>query len=338
MKKFYLMMSLIGIIFSTSAAEIETVSSSNSLPKYVWVNADTDTDIQTIVNGSTIYLLPGVAYNVRYEPSVSPVGSVVFNGTVHENVAPYAIGGDNNGDYHPWNGATPGNKSITAVVYSGHNGTGVVLETSVITFTLANAPSNITFTLINANTNTAVGPLVNGQTVNLAAIGTDKLNIRANSTLAGTSSVVFDFNGTSNFRTENEAPYALFGDNNGNYAVHHFTPGTYTVGAVPYTGSNGSGTAGVGREITFYVISGGLRVSTYPNPVENAVQITFDESENNGQYEAIILDYAGKEMYKGSHSGHNAVINLQNSQLSTGVYFLKIIKDGETEVLRIFKK
>jgi len=336
MKKFYLMMSLIGIIFSGSAAEIESISSVSSLPRFVWVNAGTDTDIQTINDGDILYLVPGVGYTVRYEPATA-VGSVVFIGARTENEAPYAIAGDNNGNYNPWNGATPGNKAITAVSYSGNNGSGTVLATSTVTFTLVSAPSNITFTLVNANNNTDVGPLTNGQTVNLASIGTNKLNIRANSDFPGTSSVVFDFNGVQNFRTENEIPYALFGDNNGNYAVHHFAPGTYTVGAVPYTGHNGSGTAGVGNQILFYVISGGLRVSTYPNPIDNSVQVIFDDAGNNGQYEAIISDYAGREIYKGTHNGQSALINLQNSQLTTGVYFLKIIKDGETEVLRLFK-
>lgn len=330
------MMSLIGIIFSSSAAEIENISSSSSLPRFVWVNADTDTDIQTITNGDILYLVPGVAYNVRYEPAM-PVGSVLFVGARIENEAPYAIGGDNNGNYNPWNGATPGNKSITAISYSGNNASGSILATSTVNFTLVSAPSNITFTLVNANTNKDVGPLVQGQTVNLATIGTNKLNIRANSNFPGTSSVVFDFNNVPNFRTENVIPYALFGDDNGNYAVHHFTPGTYTVGAVPYTGINGSGTAGVGNQILFYVISGGLRVSTYPNPIDNSVQVLFDDASHNGQYEAIISDYAGREIYKGTHNGQSAIINLQNSQLTTGVYFLKIIKDGETEVLRLFK-
>lgn len=56
-----------------------------------------------------------------------------------------------------------------------------------------------------------------------------------------------------NSRTENAAPYALFGDNNGNYGGYVMPEGTYRLVATAYSGPNRSGNGGGSFELDFTV-------------------------------------------------------------------------------------
>lgn|GEM_PF-1030805 len=304
---------------------------------FTWIDADNDTDLKTIQQGDTLVLLPGKSYNIRYNTQAS-VGSVVFSGIRTENVAPYAAGGDNNGNYNPWNGATPGSKSITTTVYSGPNGTGSVIESRTIQFVLADDPGDIDFILINANTNQEIDTLRSGHIIDVAAIGTNKLNIKAHSRMPSTVSVVFDYNGVAAFRKENTAPYALFGDSNGNYAVHHYANGNYTLKATPYTGINGSGTAGQGKTISFQVVNSSARLSTFPNPVENTLFLTMDGIQPQEAYQVTITDLAGNILYQASHQGTENAISMDQYTFITGVYIIKVVQNQHTEVRKVFKK
>jgi pectate lyase len=114
------------------------------------------------------------------------------------------------------------------------------------------------FTLINADTDQPIAtfnPLNNGVTLNLATLPTRNLNIRANTSPAIVGSVRFGWNTNSNYRTQNDAPYALGGDNNGNYSAWRPSRlGTQALTATPYTRSDARGTAGTALTITFSVI------------------------------------------------------------------------------------
>ena len=85
-------------------------------------------------------------------------------------------------------------------------------------------------TLINTNTNLPIPgfeSIGNGAILNLATLPTTNLSIQA--VTAGTvGSVQFAFDGNANFRTESVAPYALFGDNSGDYFAGSF-PSAATV-------------------------------------------------------------------------------------------------------------
>ena len=310
-----------------------------SQPKsyFAWIDADNDIDLQTIQQGDTILLTTGKTYTIEYK-TITSVGSVVFSGYRTENVAPYAIGGDNNGNYTPWNGAMPGNKSITATVYSGLNGTGSVIETRTIEFTLMNNPGDIDFILINANTNAEIDTLKNGHIINVSAIGTNKLNIKAHSRMPSTACVVFDYNGVNNYRRENVAPYSLFGDSNGNYAVHHYANGNYTLKATPYTGINATGTTGQSNTINFQVVNSNARLSSFPNPVENDLFLTMHGEQSQEEYLILITDLTGNILYRGIHQGSENRISLDPYTFNTGVYIVKLVQSNYSEVLKIFKK
>ena len=83
----------------------------------------------------------------------------------------------------------------------------------------------------------------------LEALASDRLNIRAE-TRAGAEigSVRLELSGTrSSARTENIAPWALFGDRGG----EAFPAGSYTVAATPYPEKNLGGTPGSARSVSF---------------------------------------------------------------------------------------
>ncbi|MDQ3290874.1 MAG: CotH kinase family protein, partial [Bacteroidota bacterium] len=114
----------------------------------------------------------------------------------------------------------------------------------------------VSFSLINANTDLPIRDIVPGETINLATLPTQNLNIRANTNPATVGSVKLALSGkqTKN-QTENTAPYALFGESGGNYSAWVPAVGTYNLTATPYTASSGGGTAGTPLSISFSVIN-----------------------------------------------------------------------------------
>lgn len=260
-----------------------------SISSFTLINAATGQAIGTVTNGETIDLskLGTNKLSVRANTNPGTVGSVVFgydsrtsfhteNGT-----APYSFMGDySNGAYVAWIPSL-GTHTITGTPYSGANAGGTKGVSSSITLkvvsssnTTSTSPSNTSsssgssaststapqlsvesFTLINAVTGQTIGPLSNGQTIDLAKIGTNKLSVRANTNPGTVGSVIFGYDSRPSFKTENgTAPYTLMGDYpNGVYVAWIPSLGTHTITATPYSGANGSGTKGGGQTITIYV-------------------------------------------------------------------------------------
>lgn len=82
-----------------------------------------------------------------------------------------------------------------------------------------------------------------------------RFNIRANLCRLPVGSVKFLLNGNT-FRVENGAPHAINGDSpSGHFTPWMPAPGNYTVTAIPYSGSNASGTAGTSCTVTFTIIN-----------------------------------------------------------------------------------
>jgi len=230
------------------------------------IDADTDapvTGFDPIPAGATINLaaLPGADLNIRANLNAEPAESVRFDLTGSEtysrieNVAPYALKGDTNGDYDEWQPSL-GTYTLTAVPYTQDSASGTAGVGHTLTFTVIDEPVVTSFTLFDAETDTPIAgfdPLADGTTVNLAALPTTQLNIRAN--VAGAESVFFNLSGAETYsRIENVAPYALKGDTNGNYDEWQPSLGTYTLTAVPYTEDSAGVTAGIGLTITFTII------------------------------------------------------------------------------------
>jgi hypothetical protein len=115
------------------------------------------------------------------------------------------------------------------------------------------APISVTaLNLVDATTEEDVQRISDGSTIDLSALKLSKVNIRAvtNGTIAN---VRFELSGRQNkIYTDEEAPYALNGDNKkGNYFYGNWDPpatGTYTLKATPY---DSQGIAGESKTITF---------------------------------------------------------------------------------------
>ena len=111
------------------------------------------------------------------------------------------------------------------------------------------------FTLINAENNQPINgynPIPAGTTLNLATLPTRRLNIRANTNPATVGSVRFTLNGAV-FSTENVAPYALAGSDNGNYLDWIPANGAHTLSARTYSGGNATGNASNPTALSFSV-------------------------------------------------------------------------------------
>jgi hypothetical protein len=118
---------------------------------------------------------------------------------------------------------------------------------------LQTSPSVTTLSLINADTDQPILTITGGVSINLADLPTRNLNIQALTSPSLVGSVRFALDANSNFRTETAAPYALAGDDTGNY--RSWTPGigSHTITATPYTGTSGTGTVGIPLKMIFTV-------------------------------------------------------------------------------------
>ena len=110
------------------------------------------------------------------------------------------------------------------------------------------------FTLVNADTDSDIGPLEDGDVIDLATLPTRNLNVRAN-TSGQVGRVTFGYDGDGDFRTESVAPFALAGDTNGDYYAWTPTVGDHTLEAMPY--APGGGQAGSALAVAFTVIDDG---------------------------------------------------------------------------------
>jgi hypothetical protein len=124
------------------------------------------------------------------------------------------------------------------------------------------------FTLIDADADQPIAahaPITDGAEIDLAALPTSNLSIRADVD-GSVGSVVFDLSGAqSHQQTENVFPYALFGDSGGDYDAWQPSLGSYALSAQSFSQSNGGGTAGPGLAIAFDVVDS----SVAPPPGED---------------------------------------------------------------------
>jgi hypothetical protein len=230
-----------------------------SVTAFTLVNASTHQDIGPLADGATINLatLPSRTVDIRATTSPATVGSVKFGYDANpnyrvENSPPYELQGGA--------GFTPavGSHTVVATPFSGSGATGTAGTPLTVRFTVTDGQSgtgqSVTgFTLVNADTDVDLGPLTDGDTVNLASVS--RLNVRADTSPFPVGSVKFGYDANPNYRVENTPPYALAGDTSGNYNPWTPSVGSHSLTATPYTASAAGGTAGTSLTVRFTVVN-----------------------------------------------------------------------------------
>ncbi len=248
--------------FSTTAIEL-TVVDVPEVVSLTLINADTDEPIAVINDGDTIDFRIYDTANFNVEANIGDLAprSVVFdfNGVERfrrENEAPYALGGDRRGDFRRVD-FIDGVNTITATPYTARGGRGDAGIAKTVTFEIIGGvlPEVESFTLINADTNEAIGPLNDGDVLDVSTFDTANFSVVANVGALEAGSVVFDYNGVAEFRKQNKVPYSLGGGRDGNFRKVPFELGANTITATPYTKRGGRGDAGTANTISFEVVS-----------------------------------------------------------------------------------
>ncbi|MEJ8801744.1 T9SS type A sorting domain-containing protein [Pontibacter sp. H249] len=224
---------------------------------FTLVDPETGNDIRLLKANDTI--TAGTPYNIRINTE-GRVRSVVIVSTSEkgrqirfDNTSPYTVGGDRKGNYANWLPKT-GSYTITATPYRyiipiGKRGQQLSIQLTV----LPEAIPETKFILVDATTDEDIMELSDGAILNLDSLPSKQLNIRADVGWQLAESVKFGLNENENFRIEDEFPYALHGDTDGDYNAWTPDTGTYTLTATAYAADNAIGAAGPSRTITFTV-------------------------------------------------------------------------------------
>jgi hypothetical protein len=186
-----------------------------------------------------------------------------------ENYAPYAIGGDNSGNLNPF-AFSQGAHTVTAIAFSGQNGSGTQLGTITRSFTVTDTPNSSTpptqpnnpspgpgitgLVLMNAVDDVAYGALNDGANISYASLNTWGITIKANAT-SDVGSVRWNLDGRV-VSTESYAPFAIGGDLNGGADLqpYRFTTGRHTLTVTAFAGKGGTGAVLNAVNVTFQVL------------------------------------------------------------------------------------
>ncbi|MGV3556945.1 PKD domain-containing protein [Larkinella arboricola] len=203
-------------------------------------------------------------------------------------------------------------------------------------------PSVVGFTLMNADTDQPIRIITSGEELNLATLPRN-LNIRANTNPATVGSVKMVLSGQqTRTQTETGAPYALFGDKDGDY--NNWTPalGNYTLTGTAYTGASASGQAGPPLTVSFRVVrqaplakvsaeSGTEEVLVYPNPFTESFRI-----KNAGLQPVSLYDLSGRKVFESDAVQDEQLIE-PSSRLAPGLYLLQVGQGKATQHFKVIK-
>lgn len=118
-------------------------------------------------------------------------------------------------------------------------------------------PTITSFTLIDAENDTPVSvydPIPPGAVINLAKLPSSAINIRANTVPPEVGSVRFDLGEMGTVNVDDTAPYAMMGDENGDYAAWRPDPGTYDLQAKAFSEAGAEGIPGRIRRLQFELV------------------------------------------------------------------------------------
>ena len=131
---------------------------------------------------------------------------------------------------------------------------------------------------------------------------------------------------------ETNAPYALYGDFDGEFIPTTFTLGSYTLKATPYTLGSATGEAGQSLTVKFNVVQptstskmAEVDMSIFPNPASESITVSFDKPTSLKKI--YIYDITGKLIQSlNMDTGQDVGTYLLGVQdLPTGSYFVRTI-------------
>lgn len=319
--------------------------------------------IRPLADGDRININDPVFKSIHIRGNTLPknVSSVKFwlNGQFvrRENGVPYAFNGNNDKGYYPWK-PTPGDYTLLAIPYIKHGNReypGKALTVNFKVEALQTTIAVVGFDVVDTS-GKLLKHLNEGDIINLEDPLFKAFNIVANTT-GQAGSVNFWLNDKS-YRTENNEPYTLAGDQNGKYNAWSPQVREYKLSAIPHAEPNAKGPTGKSLTIHFRVVeedvSSAYRLSTidsedesllhaggdqgvwaYPVPVDKELHVKMDDAA--GQHAIVVItNIQGLTFYKNSYS-MSQIIN--TSELKPGVYFLQIIGDnGFRKALKIIKE
>ncbi|WP_113922614.1 HYR domain-containing protein [Cognataquiflexum aquatile] len=245
----------------------------------------------------------------------------------------------------------------TTITWSAEDPSGndaaVVIQKVTVT---QSAPSLAitSFTLINSRTDVDMFTLTNGMQINQNQVQGLNLNIRANTNPSVVGSVFITISGPLNRTiTENVAPYALFGDTNGNYSGRSLPAGTYTVTARAFSMTKRRGTAGTVSTITFTILKNNLfrmaneegnvenevtekerptmevmsepSLKAFPNPVKDGRVSIVDSRFQEGMVKYVLYSINGAKLTEGQAeigAGKTISLDFSGSAKQAGMYIL----------------
>jgi len=78
------------------------------------------------------------------------------------------------------------------------------------------------------------------------------------------------------------------------------------------------------------------QMEIYPNPFSQQATILLSENLKQGNYQIEVIDLLGKkhQSIAVEHQANSTIINLNRNELNNGVYFIKLIQNGETVAIQ----
>ena len=329
-----------GYGFVQADAALASILKEGSVYRFELYNSTTDTRIQTLRDGDVIDLasISGGKINIvaLADGGDRKIKRVRFNltgdarKTMKERKEPYSLFGDRKGDFFDWK-APVGSFSLTAKPETGAKD----LEYS-IKFEIINSAKIEKYMLVNAETNEEIGEL--GDVIDLSVVGHD-LNIVGMASTENVKAVKYELSGKQHFSNfERIAPYAVFGDREGDYFDWRRPgprPGDYTLEATVFANDN---RASKGEKVSksFKIIDGkrnarfaadedeGIQGEflIYPNPADEFITIEYNAEEKQVlQLEVFTL--MGRKVYQEEGKGQ-IYTQLDLNEWTKGVYFAKI--------------
>ncbi|AEL28110.1 T9SS type A sorting domain-containing protein [Cyclobacterium marinum] len=252
--------------------KVVTESDDLEIESFWLVDAGTNTIIREIMNGDIIPYseVKDKMINMMVITDPEKVGSVKLElesltlcptcspdmRSTTENVVPYAVFGDINGDYTGKN-ILPGVYEFAATPFEMKHLSGNQGVKSMVNFEVMFEGTIDSFTLVNATDDTDIIKIMDGDVIDLSAFKDKKFNIRSNVPEDQQGGIDMMIEGPVNFSMfEKVMPFALFGDNLGDYAGRDLPEGSYTMSATayPFKSTVNRGIGGATVTINFEVI------------------------------------------------------------------------------------